>query len=181
MNRRGLRWLIAVTTMALLVVATPVFPQQDATPVETAQPNEPDDSTVENILREQEDSLSGQFFSYEPGGRRDPFRSLFETLNAKGSGHRPPGIQGMMVTEIDLAGIIQDPAKGDMGLLMGSDNKGYFLRVGDSVYDGTIIGIDPRLGTMTFRQQIDDPRRIKPYRDVVKRLVPMDDEERADE
>jgi hypothetical protein len=44
-----------------------------------------------------------------------------------------------------------------------------------------VIAVDPRLGTVTFRQQVDDPRRIKPYRDVVKRLVPLDDEESSDE
>jgi hypothetical protein len=34
-----------------------------------------------------------------------------------------------------------------------------------------LIAIDTRNGTVTFRQQVDDPRLIKPYRDVVKRLT----------
>lgn len=177
MNRRGLVWFMTAAALSLLVIALPAMAQENAPPAENITSAEPDTSTVETILREQEESLSGTHFTYEPEGRRDPFRSLFEILNAKNPGTRPPGIQGMLVTEIDLAGIVQDARQGDMGLLMGSDNKGYFLRVGDSVYDGTVISIDPRLGTMTFRQQIDDPRMIKPYRDVVKRLVPMDDEE----
>ena len=64
--------------------------------------------------------------------------------------------------------------------MIGPDNKGYFLRVGDAVFDGTVIAVDPRLGSVTFRQEIDDPRIIKPYRDVVKRLVAVN-EEIADE
>ncbi len=42
---------------------------------------------------------------------------------------------------------------------MGSDNKGYFLHVGDEVYDGTLIA-HRRHGraAVTFRQQVDDPR-----------------------
>ena len=52
---------------------------------------------------------------------------------------------------------------------------------GDGVFDGTVIAVDSRLGNVTFRQKVDDPRRIKPYRDVVMRLVPMEDEEIADE
>jgi hypothetical protein len=87
----------------------------------------------------------------------------------------------MLVTELDLVGIVKDARRGDVALVMGSDNKGYFLQVGDGVFDGTVIAVDPRLGTITFRQQVDDPRLIKPYRDVVKRLVPLDDEEIADE
>ena len=87
----------------------------------------------------------------------------------------------MLVTEIDLAGIVKDPRGGDMAMVIGSDNKGYFVGVGDEVYDGTVLAVDTRLGTITFRQKVDDPRIIKPYRDVVKRLVPLDDEESADE
>ena len=64
----------------------------------------------------------------------------------------------------------------DVAFFNGSDNKGYFLRVGDRVYDGTVIAIDARRGVVTFRQQVDDPRRIKPYIDVKKRLVPVEEE-----
>jgi len=48
------------------------------------------------------------------------------------------------------------------------------------VYDGSVIAIDPSAGAVTFRQQVDDPRLIKPYRDVVKKLVPPG-EEKANE
>ena len=51
------------------------------------------------------------------------------------------------------------------------------LTAGTASYAGTITGIDPRLGIVTFRQVVDDPRRIKPYRDVKKSLVALDNEE----
>lgn len=188
MNRRNLAWLMALAMLTMLVVvAAPAFPAQDPSETTGEQPEAAADapskgSTVENILREQEELLSGQSFSYDPAGRRDPFRSLFESIRANKKGERPRGIAGMLVAEIDLAGIVKDPGGGgDVGLLIGPDNRGYFLRVGDSVFDGRVIAVDSRLGSVTFRQQIDDPRRIKPYRDVVKRLVPLDDEERADD
>jgi hypothetical protein len=53
----------------------------------------------------------------------------------------------------------------------GSDNKGYFLKVGDALYDGKIIRIDRETGTVMFRQDVNDPRSIKPFRDVTKRLA----------
>lgn len=83
----------------------------------------------------------------------------------------------MLVAEIGLSGIVKDPKGGDVALFMGSDNKGYFLRAGDEVYDGTVLAVDPVSGAVTFRQQVDDPRLIKPYRDVVKRLTPVETEE----
>ena len=82
----------------------------------------------------------------------------------------------MLVGEVDLVGTVKDK-KGNIAFFRGSDNKGYFLRIDDELYDGRIIDIDPMAGTVTFRQRVDDPRQIKPYRDVVKRLAPSTEEE----
>jgi hypothetical protein len=142
--------------------------------------NKAGEATVEEILKQQEQLLSGQRFSYDPAGRRDPFRSLLEEVGLKKKGPRPKGVAGMLVTELDLVGIVKDSGGADMAFVIGSDNRGYFLKSGDEVYDGSLMGIDPRAGTATFRQQVDDPRLIKPYRDVVKRLVPLE-EEKANE
>jgi hypothetical protein len=43
--------------------------------------------------------------------------------------------------------------------------------VGDALYDGKIIRIDRATGTVMFRQDVNDPRSIKPFRDVTKRLA----------
>jgi hypothetical protein len=158
----------------LLAASAPAFPQESAPkPPEAAPQSTGESEAVENILREQEQLLRGQRFSYDPGGRRDPFESLMERVKIE-EGERPKGIAGMLVAEVDLVGTIKDRNGGDIAFFMGSDNKGYFLRVGDEVYDGTLITVDPVSGTVTFRQQVDDPRLIKPYRDVVKRLVPVE-------
>ena len=135
-------------------------------------------ATVERILRQQQDLLTGRRFSYDPQERRDPFLSLTETVRLD-DGDKPRGIKGMVISEINLTGIVKDGRGGNMALMMGSDNKGYFLRVGDVVYDGTLIGIDSGIGTVTFRQKINDPRRIKPYQDIVKTLDQLEDEERT--
>jgi hypothetical protein len=161
--------------LALLVAATaPAFPQEPEAE-EVDAPAAQDTRTVERILEQQEALLSGQRFSYDPTGRRDPFRNLMEIVVA--NRECQDGIACMLIAEIALDGIVKDDSDGDMAMFTGSDNKGYFLRVGDSVFDGTITGIDPRLGVVTFRQEVDDPRRIKPYRDVKKSLVALDNEE----
>ena len=134
------------------------------------------DAAVEEILRQQEALLRGQQFSYDPENRRDPFRSLIESVKPRIKGPRPAGVAGMLVSEIDLAGIVQDAGTGNVAMFTGSDNRAYFLRVGDRVYDATLISIDSERGAVTFRQEIDDPRHIKPYRDVVRKLVPLDEE-----
>jgi hypothetical protein len=191
MNHGHLGRFLAAAGLALVVMAAspalaqgaPAPPQEAqgaAAAAEAKRAEAEGNQTVETILRQQEQLLSGQRFSYDPGGRRDPFRSLYEDLAIKRKGPRPRGVAGMLVSEIVLVGLVRDPSGGDMTLFMGSDNKGYFLRVGDEVYDGTLIAVDPKAGTVTFRQQVDDPRLIKPYRDVVKRLVPPE-EDKANE
>jgi hypothetical protein len=183
MNRRNLAWLLVMAALTLVVtVSAPAFPWNDISTPPADEPegldsgDQPQDEAVEQILRQQEQLLTGQRFSYDPSGRRDPFRNLFLSLGMKAGGPRPKGAAGMLVAEMDLVGIVKDQQGHDKGLLIGSDNKGYFLSVGDAVFDGTVIAVDSRLGTVTFRQKVDDPRLIKPYRDVVKRLVPEDEE-----
>lgn len=182
MRERG-GWLLTILGLILLAAASaPAFPQGNAEMPAAAQAETPaknagdDDNnqTVETILRQQEELLRGQRFFYDPSGRRDPFRSLYEEVKVP-TGPRPRGIAGMLVAEVDLVGIVQDASGGDLAFFTGSDNKGYFLRVGDAVFDGTLIAVDRRRGAVTFRQQVNDPRLIKPYRDVTKSLVPSEE------
>lgn len=185
MRRRNPGWFLAALALAGIAAwSAPAFPQEPAAPADEEQARveaqREGEQTVETILRQQEELLSGQRFSYDPAGRRDPFRSLFEEQALRRKGPRPRGVSGMLVTEIELTGIVRNPAQGDIAVFIGTDNKGYFLRVGDEVYDGTLLAIDAGSGSVTFRQQVDDPRLIKPYRDVVKRLVPQE-EEKANE
>ena len=130
---------------------------------------EPSSETVDRIREEGEAVLTGTHWSYDSAGRRDPFRSLVEKVAIKGEGERPKGIAGMMISEVDLVGIITSP-KGEIAFLNGSDNKGYFMRSGDNLYDGTVMDIDRAAGRVIFRQKVDDPREIKPYREIIKKL-----------
>jgi hypothetical protein len=126
-------------------------------------------STIRRIISEEQDLLAGKRFTYDPAGRRDPFRSLIEKLDVERQGPRPSGIAGMLISEVDLVGIVDDP-EGDLAFFSGSDNRGYFLRVGQKLYDGQIIRIDTKGRRVIFRQEVNDPRLIKPFREVVKEL-----------
>jgi len=131
--------------------------------------------TINRIMEDNEAMLTGRGFAYDPAGRRDPFRSLVDPLNTAQKGPRPRGIAGMLISEVDLVGIVQK-GREHFAFFNGSDNKGYFLRVGDSLFDGKIIRIDRSTGMVMFRQDVNDPRSIKPYRDVTKRLASAEEE-----
>lgn len=173
MKRRQFVLLVVMLTLVIAVsVSAPAFPQDDPAPIREGDPPQVPESEADAILQQQLQGQSDEPFSYRSAGRRDPFRSLMTPTEDQTK--RPPGIAGMLVAELDLAGTVHDQ-RGDVAMVIGSDNKGYFLRVGDKVYDGTVIAVDTRQGAVTFRQQVDDPRLIKPFRDVVKRLVPLEE------
>ncbi|MDH3283233.1 MAG: pilus assembly protein PilP [Acidobacteriota bacterium] len=174
--RRLLLGALALGMTVCLGYAAPA-PQSTGEEERLESPSPADEELIRQIERDSENVMSGGQFSYDPDGRRDPFEALVRTQNQTAKGKRPKGVAGMLVAEIDLKGVAIDPGGSPVALFRGSDNRGYTLRVGDIVYDGRVVSIDSSRGLVVFRQHVDDPRRIKPYRDVVKRLYPIEDDD----
>src|SRR6476661_8790360 len=63
---------------------------------------------IDEILEGEEEVLSGSGFSYDPGNRRDPFKSLLAAPDRPEiRGPRPEGVPGLLIDEIDLTGIFR--------------------------------------------------------------------------
>ncbi len=149
--------------LIVLAVTVPAVAQTPAAPAE-----EPiDTSTVERILRGEEAADALGAFSYDPAGRRDPFRSLLSGRLREDLGDRPPGLRGMAVDEIKLQGIMRLP-DGYVAMIQGTDNKSYLLHAGVVLWDGTVERIEP--GRVIFKVQVADPQSLKPYREIVRTL-----------
>jgi Tfp pilus assembly protein PilP len=130
-----------------------------------------DVSRIDQILRGEQEVLEGEVFSYDPAGRRDPFRSLldgFEEVEEASERPRPPGLPGMMIEELTLEGIIQT-SSGILAFVQGRDNLSYIIRPGTKLYNGEVAEIEPR--KVIFRQQVNDPKQLKPYQEVVRELA----------
>lgn len=140
---------------------------QAPTPAPKPEEKPIDTSTVERILAGEEEVAAGGGFTYDPAGRRDPFRSLLKGRSREELGERPPGLPGMGVEEIRLQGILKLP-EGYVALIQGTDNMSYIIKPGTVLYDGTVEKIEP--GKVTFKVNIADPRSLKPYREVVRTL-----------
>jgi Tfp pilus assembly protein PilP len=176
--RQEARWALALAVLCGAVAAGVEARAADpapAAPAADASASKAAGETINRIMEDSEAVLAGRGFTYDPAGRRDPFRSLVDPLNQPAHGPRPRGIAGMLISEVDLVGIVQK-GKDAVAFFNGSDNKGYFLHVGDTLFDGKIIRIDRASGTVMFRQDVNDPRSIKPYRDVTKRLASAEEE-----
>ena len=155
--------------LVLLLAALVAFAQAPPNPAPAPTPAESpiDTSTVERILRGDEAVEAGQGFTYDPAGRRDPFRSLLARQAKEEFGGRPPGLRGMGIEEIRLQGILRIP-EGYVAMVQGTDNMSYLIRPGTLLYDGTVELIEQ--GKVVFRMQVADPKSLKPYREVVRTL-----------
>lgn len=125
------------------------------------------DSAPASIGEVEDPSLSGRGYTYDPAGRRDPFRSLLVRSENRAGGPRPPGIAGIGIDDVTVQGIWKTRS-GYVAQIRGTDNKSYLLRSGDLLYDGEVTRVGPN--EVGFRQNLNDPQSVKPFRDITKQL-----------
>lgn len=126
---------------------------------------------IDAILEGDAAVLAGGGYTYDPGGRRDPFKSLrIANEEDRNRGPRPEGIPGLLIDEILLSGIIKT-RNGFMAQVQSADQqKSYLLKVGDQLFDGDVIAINGK--EIVFKQNVQDRTALKPFREVVKSLNP---------
>ncbi len=172
-------------TLLLLVVGLalvgPVSAQEPAAeavpPPEGATPAEPA-AAADDLARPPLDvEMETGGFSYQSEGRRDPFVSLQRPVAAdRGPKTRKPGMEGFLIQEVALRGIVRTPGggigvaaePGHIATFQGADGKSYFVRTGQRLYDGVITAVDAT--SVTFRQDVTDPLSPVKSREIRKSL-----------
>lgn len=160
---------------------TPPAPQGPATQAAPPSPSSQELLTpqerealelVERLIREQEGVLMGTGFDYEPRGRRDPFRSLLVQINAVSAPSvRPHGLPGFLIGEVELKAVAAVQGRWH-AMVLGPDQRAYFLEVGTELYDGHVMRIGP--GEVLFEQVVPDITGARRTREVTKRLRTTD-------
>ncbi len=147
-------------------------PAASAAPLPTplASAPAPIGTTGAPVAEVEDPTLSGRGYTYDPAGRRDPFRSLLVRSENRGGGPRPPGIAGIGIDDVTIQGIWKTRS-GYVAQIRGTDNKSYLLRSGDVLFDGEVTRVAPN--EVGFRQNLNDPQSVKPFRDVTKQLNVM--------
>ena len=130
-----------------------------------------DEQTIDQILAGEKEVLAGEGYSYDPAGRRDPFVSLLQrNLLKEAPQQRPEGVPGLLIDEISVKGIFRMQGRTFAQVQASDKDKSYLIQEGDQLYDGEVVSIAP--GEVTFKQVVNDPSVIKPFREVVKKLNP---------
>jgi hypothetical protein len=101
-------------------------------------------------------------------GRRDPFLPLVSQTKTGGP-PLPPGKAGLVVATVRIDGTVRSP-EGMMAVVSNPDQRVYFLREGDRLYDGDVekIGLDG----VTFKENSKDAFGKPVERLVTKRIYP---------
>lgn len=170
------RYLGVFCLLGLLAVAAPVAAQDDEFVAEDEDsldgPSQADYALIDELLARDEASLTNTDpTSYDPGSRRDPFRSLMQrrqTASVDVEQERPEGPAGLLIDEIEIEGVFILPEGPVVQIQSASEETSFLLRPGDQLWDGDVVSIS--LEEVTFKQSIKDPTSLKPYRDVVKSL-----------
>ena len=106
-----------------------------------------------------------------PGAhRRDPFQPLLANVSQSASGipvHLPPGKPGLVVSTLRVDGVVRGPS-GMLVVVTNPQQRTYFLRQGDRLFDGRVEQIS--MEGVTFREMGKDPFGHPIERTVVKRI-----------
>jgi len=130
-----------------------------------------DASVVDELLARDEEVLNDpSLYNYDPGNRRDPFKSLLKTQNSKElpTSERPEGVPGLLIDELQIQGIFMLDSGPVAQVISSASETSYLLRPLDQLWDGDVVRIN--LDEIVFKQTVNDPTALKPFREVVKKL-----------
>jgi len=101
--------------------------------------------------------------------KRDPFLPLVNTKKEGGGEHLPPGKAGLVIATVRVDGTVRAPS-GMIAVVTNPEQRVYFVREGDHLYDGEVekIGLDG----VTFRENSKDAFGKSVERSVTKRIYP---------
>jgi hypothetical protein len=108
--------------------------------------------------------------------RRDPFDTLLTKARAGNAApeNLPPGKAGLMVDSLRIDGIVRSP-NGMIAIVSNSQQRVYFLKEGDKLYDGSVQKI--ALDAISFNEIGKDAFGKPLERVVTKRLYPSPGEQ----
>ncbi len=148
-------------------------------PADAASPDKKPDSEIDaslvNELLERDEQVLNDpgVYNYDPGTRRDPFKSLLKTQadrKVPRPEERPEGIAGLLIDELQIQGIFILDSGPVAQVISSASETSFLIRQGDQLWDGDVLRIN--LEEIVFKQTVNDPTALKPFREVVKKLSP---------
>ncbi len=121
---------------------------------------------------------------YEGLGKRDPFMSLLsvreedrnKAVPAPPLEERPPGLPGLLISEVSIAGVAAGNTK-KIVVLKGIDGISYIAEPGSTLYDGILKEVNDKGVTFTRTEKTTDGKSksykvTKPFNSSEKQVLP---------
>jgi Tfp pilus assembly protein PilP len=160
--------VLAVTSMGALPLATA---EQQRPPVVAppATAAVPPPATAAAPAHPAAAPLPSAGFTYEAGGRRDPFISLAnQGSDPRSEGRtRYQGLAGLGVNEVSVKGIVLYERQ-LVAMVQAPDNRTYLVRPNDRLLDGSVRAVTSE--AVVFVQQVNDPLSLVKQREIRKAL-----------
>lgn len=115
---------------------------------------------------------AGEAYTYDPGGRRDPFVSLLSRGLEANGGKKLTGLAGLSTGEVMVRGVLQSRTS-YVALVSGPDGKTYSAHVNDRLLDGVVRSVTPQ--GIVIMQEVNDPLSLVKQREVRKGLRTPED------
>ncbi|MGQ9671751.1 MAG: hypothetical protein ACUVV5_01315, partial [Candidatus Aminicenantales bacterium] len=120
--------------------------------------------TEKDLLKDLLSSLP----TYDPAGRRDPFKNLLAGREIKEKATAGSAVQ-LSIDDINLIGVVRHKKK-FTAILSGPQGFPYYFEVGDKLADGFILAINDR--QVIFRKTNDRGIPLTKPKDIVKEITP---------
>ena len=153
--------LTTVFLAAVCIAATGRVYAQGAAAVQPAAPASPEPAAP-----------AAEAYTYDPGGRRDPFVSLLSRGVETGTGVKMTGLSSIATGDVMVRGVMQS-RDSYVALLSGPAGKTFQARVNDRLLDGVIRSVTPQ--GIVVLQEVNDPLSLVKQREVRKGLRTADD------
>jgi len=107
-------------------------------------------------------------YTYEAGGRRDPFIGLDRASDPKGSARsKVSGLASLSINEATVKGVVKSQGR-LVAMVQAPDNKTYIVRPNDRLLDGAVRAVTPE--AVVFVQHVNDPLSLVKQREIRKPL-----------
>lgn len=116
-----------------------------------------------------EKKIAPPIFSYDPAGRRDPFKDLFGGQEVKDKQKIFTKIADMDIEDITLMGIVKTPERYE-AIIAFADGFPMTLLIGQKLADGYVVSIDDE--KVVFRKTSDRGIPLAKPRDIIKEITP---------
>jgi hypothetical protein len=168
----------AAVKPAATVAAKPVPPGSKLTTVSTPAPSaKPVTAAKADVPTPAATPTVTQVAAHENIARRDPFEPLLGKDKGGDAGpmNLPAGKPGLQISSLRIDGIVNGP-NGMIAIVTNPQERVYFLREGDRLYDGQVQHIT--MDGISFHQSGKDPFGNSVEREVAKRLNSIPGEQR---